>query len=1274
MRIWLPLVLVLIVAIVAVIGFRVPAPEVTPSSSSQPNVDSRGGDPAEAADAQDASLTSKEKPSLSGTVLDAESLEPLAGAVVQLFGCASVWESEFLTETRSDASGRYELERPPGDPVWLEVAARFPGYVPFREHVGPRWRSGKAHLRTEIHLVPGNVIRGTVLLPNGEPAPEGVVTVRGCAPEFWEDGATRHVPIPIAEGGSFEVWTSKKSAYVVAHVPGFAPGFSDEIWVPVVGIEGIAVTVQEPVILRVRVLDPAGNGLGGASVTVSDSALVGDPFDLWHRRTDSEGWAMLQVVSSDIRILRVGHPDYPQWMQYDLEATNDPIEVRLGDGQWYVFELWDEGGEPIRGARGEFFSLRQGVRAFVDALEFKGHGSRYRSVPVGWDPGPVRLEVPGFVPKTLQLPAGPGEVSLGKIRLSRGNRLRVRVTDENGAPVSATVSGLAHRDVVWWAQGSTADTDADGWCELSGLPPGQFSLAVESRGRPRQEFSVTVEPGESEEVLVLDPGAQVRVRLLTPSGAPAEGAQAFLYYGFVIPDPDDADLVATAGSDGVAWFSAVRRDESYEVALHAEGAGSFHVRASRIGEADEADLGTLQFMRAAEISGVVVDRRGAPLPGATVRVSGRDHPEGQDSVHETDPRVDDDGSFRLSRLISGTYRLRAYRPGFVVDPEQPLAVELKAGERHEVVFRMQEEDSSSEKSDEDVGVTLEMHFPERSALSTALVEVGVEIDGTPSSHTRRHRLGKDKSLQVRAGATQGWFRVEETGYGEKILFDLEPGQIARYQLEPSPPLDPTVVWVHDSRGAPVVGARVLAGYLSDRWSLTDASGEALLIVPPDLDRLEIKARGFPLTEIENPHERIRDGVIEVTLANSGAIELTVGPPSDGYSATISSPALAFEGAVLERRDDTFIWNDLPEGSYRLKLFSRFGLAVTRDVEVSTGQTTRVHVGAPFRVVVRVVDPTGTAGEELLGKGTLRLDGPGSMRMNHEESGRYVGAFHEPGPYTLRYRNPELKLIQEEQRTLESGTEMVFELKLRPLNARLVLEDGSPLALQSGTLLGPGRNLMRAFINHFQTDAGGWFALDHMQPGLCYWELTTPPAGIFAEGAFRTRESEPIIITVPAAGTVTLEVEGIPPGAEWTLYVEQEHGMLSLGRSKGRSRTTLLPLGEQSIRAVSNNFVAEAQVAVSTEPSNFKLRFDARSKIMVFLDKEAVGNPKGARLIIRALDHQEEEIRDPFTAQGGFATTPLRPGRYLVRVELLDGRVFQREILLTPERNIRLNFP
>jgi len=363
----------------------------TPASS--PAHDEARSVPREAPPAKEAGAPPTEPPApeaagptltISGSVLNAETDEPIEGARVVVTISASEEIARPVGEVTTDPDGRYcyRGDLPDGaQNPWLHAYKE--GFAPAR-YKSLNWAARPREQGTfelePIPLTPGKRVRGLVVRPEGDPSPPGEVIAFRKGPgsyPTWREIDVSPRAIPIEKDGSFVAWLDWDEAAFQANVPGFQPSLSAPTPVRADGSSEVFITLNPGVSVSSRVIDEEGKPVAGATIRIHPLPADRDPDRLfekytgsWSFTSDESGAFAFVLPGERLQGFQAGHPDYCPLTQLVSNLSEFPREIVLKRGRTITLRLAGPDGSPIL-ARGLRIELDRGSQA---SLRHEGAG------------------------------------------------------------------------------------------------------------------------------------------------------------------------------------------------------------------------------------------------------------------------------------------------------------------------------------------------------------------------------------------------------------------------------------------------------------------------------------------------------------------------------------------------------------------------------------------------------------------------------------------------------------------------------------------------------------------------------------------------------------------------------------------------------------------------------------------------------------------------------------------------------------------------------------
>jgi len=315
--------------------------------------------------------------------------------------------------------------------------------------------------------------------------------------------------------------------------------------------------------IRGRVLDDDGQPVAGAMVRLAGPApnFAGDAkeflmFTHSYAISDATGrWDCHEVPPSlaagDIG-LRVLHPQFqspPARTLTESELGGANIETRLSGGAVITGSVVDAQGRPQAGAKLLTRSANRVDRIAGVTTDKDGNFTlRVAPTPVV---SPVLVQVPGFAPQTIQLPAPNNGAQPARIVVSEGRSVMVQVIDQKQRPLdSALIEGIA-------GNGITLDprilTDREGLAFWRHAPADRLILRISRDGYVPRMFAV--DPTATNLTAVLD-----SIRTLAGSVTDARSGRRIPFFKILpaTPDPNASPAAAISTPIGVGHDGAFR--------------------------------------------------------------------------------------------------------------------------------------------------------------------------------------------------------------------------------------------------------------------------------------------------------------------------------------------------------------------------------------------------------------------------------------------------------------------------------------------------------------------------------------------------------------------------------------------------------------------------------------------------------------------------------------------------------------------------------------------
>ncbi len=642
----------------------------------------------------------------------------------------------------------------------------------------------------------------------------------------------------------------------------------------------------------------------------------------------------------------------------------------------------------------------------------------------------------------LEAPVGPGP------------RLVVRATWSDGEPAVGASIRIAQNDEPTGTRHlfDEAVNDA-GLAVFSTLKPGNARLTSD-RGNLMMPVRVPA-VGDATVDYVFEPGVQVSVTVVGPSGSPIAGAEVWLSS---LSDHDGAAVLAGTCSDSGEFILRSCGPSSRVFAAAPGLAPSLAIFTNNMDGAGSGEAtGTFVLREAAfQLRGQVLNPGGEPVVGAAVWIN----PWG--SEPNTDPRWDAPPAMRITTDRSGEFQLRTGLPRFDVRV-QVLAQGYPAFEARR---------SPPEDGTMTLDVRLEpgcrlrgvVRGPEGTVVEGAVIQL-VKSPSPAWSGTQLAapwtRTGADGKYELNA-LPAGPHEVQAAMRGErhfeaKVSVELRPSVEAEVDFELSPGRS-IAGSVHDPSGEPLAGWRVEARsedffYSSPlRTARTNEQGEfSLNSLGLDSYSVEVFAVGdnFNVLAFARGQRVGRRGLQLVIDPEVSADAFVTGAPGEAVLEDGSTWGffLNFPGsprplmAEIDAEVGTFRCGPVVPGMYVGELWAGGQLLRLFDsLVVEPGQVLELgEIEVPARASLTL-----NFAEKAPEKTHLQLEHEnGRAIAKLQFDGASARATHLlPGRYDVRGEWPSMKMSAW-QFTLSPGEDRVAEIGLIPSHTVAVRFEGTP---------------------------------------------------------------------------------------------------------------------------------------------------------------------------------------------------------------------------------------
>ncbi|MCU1230856.1 MAG: hypothetical protein JWO97_3740 [Acidobacteria bacterium] len=612
---------------------------------------------------------------ISGTVRDAKSQTPLAGAqIVASVGGMRMRGGE-AASTLTDAKGNYTLPITPGA---YELTVHRPGYA--GANMGASVAAGQSVMKSFVVTQAGRIV-GTIQDEDKRPVSGARVNTQQVTRESFGimggmrgGGGVGSLAPYSAPDGRFVVRTEADSdVQVQAAKRGYPAAKSSTLRVAQGERKaGIVLTIPRGMAVTGKVVDQSGKPVGGVSVG-ADEAATGDSGAVMRRvvmgamrdrgddlvRTGADGVFTMRLKegSYDFAFKREGFAPKTVRAQAVTSVTK-PIDVTLDPSVEIT-------GRVTRGGAG------------IEGVMINAIGESMSSTTTGFD-GSFRLT--DLAPGQLMLNAMKPDEFIQQIRpvsapatdvlleIPPGGRITGRVTDKStGAPITSFQAGVSTPRggggmMIMMPASMRSVTNDDGTFTLENVPAGQMQVVVSAPGYTTSRISnLTVEEGKTlaNIEVALDTGVKLSGHVTGPDGSALAGVSVRqdMVAGRTMRVPGGStEGTATTDSNGDYSMEALEPGEKTFVF---QRGGYLQTSKTVTLSGKDAQL-DVQLSTGNRVSGLVVTEGGAPVADASVRASSAsDSGFGGKST-----RTDSSGAFTFEGMAPGHYTFTAGKTGY----------------------------------------------------------------------------------------------------------------------------------------------------------------------------------------------------------------------------------------------------------------------------------------------------------------------------------------------------------------------------------------------------------------------------------------------------------------------------------------------------------------------------------------------------------------------------------------------------------------------------------
>jgi len=610
---------------------------------------------------------------LSGTLLDAKTKQPVAGATIALMPAGNGFGAEVVNNAITDDKGNYSFVNVVPGNVAVDVTR--PGYYAARSEAA--LVAGRT-VQKPLYGTPLGTISGTVVDEDKRPVAAAHVTTRAASREPMNFMAMGRMPARGAYSGpdgrfvardvnteSDVIVDAAKKGYPSAHTSAIRLAAGEKK-------SGITLTIPRGLAFSGRVLDRNNRPVSGAAVEMTQSNP--DPMAGMRRimasvmnrpnddavRSASDGTFTVRVKEGryDVVVKAEGYAAKTLRAQ-TVAAGMKPVDVVLDPGVEITGRV-SRGGAGVEGVMVATMSMTEGMTSSTT-----GPDGSFRLTDL--TPGAIMLvfaRPDAFIQEMRSVTAPAKDVN---IELPQGGRVSGHVVDKaTHQPVTSFQAGVSTSRsgggmVIQTPPMLKSFTSDDGAFTLENVKPGPTQVVVSAPGYTQgHAANIEVEDGKSapEVTVELDTGVKLTGKVTGPDGAPLSGVT-------VAPD------MTSRGGRMMrfdAMGSSVVTDPNGEYTVEALEPGEKTFNYSHSGYLTETRTVNLtgtqvrsdvQLSSGMRIAGVVIDEGGTPVADAVVRAS-----SASDATFGREAHSDAGGNFLLEGLAPGHYTFNATKSGY----------------------------------------------------------------------------------------------------------------------------------------------------------------------------------------------------------------------------------------------------------------------------------------------------------------------------------------------------------------------------------------------------------------------------------------------------------------------------------------------------------------------------------------------------------------------------------------------------------------------------------
>ncbi len=611
--------------------------------------------------------------SLSGIVRNEE------GEAVEGIGVHTSTMSEYyrtISSVATDENGAFEI-RGVMPQIQVTLGASGRGYA--APETGP-FDTGESGLDgIEIVVGAGGSIAGVVVTPSGKPVPDAMVAIE--SEESWLDE-----PVMADADGAFTLANLAAGTYQLyaQEMSTTDSGLEDKQNVSIArgqAVKGIRLVLGKAPESTISgtITNVEGKPIEGAYINAN--TMMGDGHGYAESRAD--GTYEVAVEDGNIYRLDAGHPSYSSQEREGVAAGERNVDIVMeGHGIVEGQVLDAVTGKPIpRFEVAHTSGLSDSYDfQFLGYIAFYNEDGRFRVDDVETGEATVQVRATGYGPGLQQIAdVKAGEANLGiQFQLQAGASIAGIVLDANGAPIQGARIHLGDSTGLLWLmseslEDAVATSDAEGRFAIDSLGSELTAISATHADYANATVDVALEPGKTEQVEIVMAASGSVEGTVSANGTQTADQTVF------VQTETMADLqMATTDAKGFYSISGIAPGE---VTISASATHDGATRSQEKTATVEAGATTTLNFNIEFGAGVIEGQflsGGQPVPEGYITATPVGAVEGH--VASIDGAVSPDGTYRISGLDAGDYKVMAQSGGLGDGPSRTRTLNATVGE------------------------------------------------------------------------------------------------------------------------------------------------------------------------------------------------------------------------------------------------------------------------------------------------------------------------------------------------------------------------------------------------------------------------------------------------------------------------------------------------------------------------------------------------------------------------------------------------------------------